>query len=354
MRILVASDKFKGSLTAAEACDAIADGLRSGAPGHEVECVPIADGGDGLSRILTDGLGGEWIEAEVTDPLGDRIVAGYGLVDDGKKAIIEMAEASGIALLAGKELDPWRASTFGTGELIADAMNRGVEKIILGIGGSATNDGGTGMAEALGVEISESWDSVKFPENWNPPKTTVACDVENLLLGPDGCTRVYGPQKGIAEADFAVHEERLARLVRATGSAGDRASTTPGSGAAGGLGFGCMVFLDAELVGGFDLVAEHLGLTEKVAAADLVITGEGKIDRQSLAGKGPAEIARMAERFGKRRAAFCGIAEGSEVESLFGPIFEIRDPNLDVEENMARGAEFLRRAAEKSASQLLF
>lgn len=347
MKVLVASDKFKGSLTAKEACEAIADGLRAGAANHEIDCVPIADGGDGLARILTDGAGGEWIETEVQGPLGDPIAAGYGIIENGSTAVIEMAAASGIALVGEKEPDPWNASTFGTGQLIADAMERGVDQIVLGIGGSATNDGGMGMAEALGIDAHN-------PGNEEfPAKVTVACDVDNLLLGPEGCTRVYGPQKGIREDDFQKHEDRLARLVSALGERGQKYADTSGSGAAGGLGFGCLAFLGAELVPGFDLVASFLGLEEKVKAADLVITGEGKIDLQSLSGKGPAEVARMAQRLGKRRGAFCGFLEDRDLEDHFGPIYEIRDRELSVEENMKLGGERLRRAARIAASALL-
>lgn len=355
MKVLVASDKFKGSLTAEEACRTIADGLHAGVDGHEFECVPIADGGDGLARILTAGLDGEWIETEVSGPLGDPVSAGYGLILDGTKAVVEMAEASGIALLAGKNMDPWRASTYGTGQLILDAMERGVGEIVLGIGGSATNDGGMGMAEALGFRISDEGGEMTIspPEGWKSPNVTVACDVDNPLLGPDGCTRVYGPQKGIADDEIAKHESRLSRLVSAFGERGRECAETPGSGAAGGLGFGCMVFLGAELVPGFELVADFLGLEAKIAAADLVITGEGKIDRQSLKGKGPAEVARIAARFGKPRGAFCGLLEDRALEEHFGPIYEIRDPDLSVEENMRHGKVNLRRAAENAAPDLL-
>jgi len=182
---------------------------------------------------------------------------------------------------------------------------------------------------------------------------TVACDVDNPLLGPNGCTRIYGPQKGIDDGEFQKHEFRLSQLVKASSERGQEFAGAQGSGAAGGLGFGCMRFLNAELVAGFDLVAEHLDLEKCVATADLVITGEGKIDQQSLSGKGPAGVAHMALRLGKRRAAFCGMLDTADVSELFGPICEIRDPELSVEENMARGIALLRKAAEESAPKLL-
>lgn len=369
MKVLVASDKFKGSMTAAEACHAIAKGLGDGceAGQHKFECIPIADGGDGLARTLTEAKSGDWVEVNVKGPLGDAITAGYGLIDAGKTAVIEMAGASGIALLSDKTLDPWRASTFGTGELIRDAMARGVDEIILGIGGSATNDGGMGMAQALGFRFFhpngneipevpagvETLGKVLPPESWKSPRVTVACDVDNPLAGPNGCTRIYGPQKGIAEDDFPKHERRLSQLVEASGEAGKKHAMTKGSGAAGGLGFGCLFFLDAELVAGFDLVADHLDLERHVAAADLVITGEGKIDHQSLSGKGPAGVAQMALRLGKQRAAFCGMLDDPDEDRLFGQIYEIRDPELSVEENMARGVTLLRGSAEEAAPRLL-
>ena len=368
MKILVASDKFKGSLTAAEACAAIAAGLREGSPNesHEIRCLPIADGGDGIADTLTRAAGGEWITATVHGPLGDTLTAGYGLIDEGKTAVIEMAAASGLALLGDGPLDPLRASTYGTGELIRDAVSRGVTEVLLGIGGSATNDGGTGMALALGFRfLDESGNELTAlpdgmeqvarlvpPDSFPFPKVTVACDVTNPLLGPRGCTAIYGPQKGIAPETFFLHETRLARLVAATGEVGKTAAITPGAGAAGGLGFGAMVFLGATLVPGFDLVADRLGLGEAVKWADLVITGEGRLDHQSLEGKGPCGVADLARAEGKGTAAFCGSLADRALESAFGPIMEIGDPHLSLSENMSRGAERLRAAARTFSSTL--
>ena len=368
MRILIASDKFKGSLTAAEACDAIATGLREGITSdrHEIRCLPIADGGDGIAETLTAAAGGEWIDIDVTGPLGDRVSAGYGLIDAGKTAVIEMASASGLALLGDQEKDPLRASTFGTGELILDAVSRGASAILLRIGGSATNDGGTGMALALGFRFFDEEDreltslpealgkAVRFlpPDQFHFPSVTVACDVSNPLLGPKGCTAIYGPQKGITPDTFAVHEARLGHLVEMTGPLGKAAAEQPGAGAAGGLGFGAIVFLGADLVPGFDLVANHLGLAEAIESADLVITGEGRLDHQSLEGKGPFGVVKMARRKGKSTAAFCGSLANDTLEATFGPISEIRDPDLSLAENMTRGAEHLRSAARRFAATL--
>ena len=263
MKILVASDKFKGSLTAAEACHAISSGLASGlAAGftsgfdsrcpsldHEIRCLPIADGGDGIARTLCDAAGGTWHEAEVTGPLGTPVRASFALIDDGRTAVIEMATSSGLALLGESANDPQRATTRGTGELILEAIKRGCEKIILGIGGSATNDGGVGMALALGYRFLDQTGAtctdlpeqllqivtIEAPLSRNFPKVTVACDVTNPLLGPHGCTRVYGPQKGITPEAMEGHEKRLAHLVSLTGTKSEAASHLPGSGAAGDL-----------------------------------------------------------------------------------------------------------------------
>jgi glycerate kinase len=365
MKILVASDKFKGSLTAPEACGAIATGLREGSASRplEIQTLPIADGGDGIAETMLAARGGRWVECEVAGPLGNPVKAGYALLGDGRSAVIEMAKASGIALLGERANDPLRASTYGTGQLIRDAIGRGVTGILLGIGGSATNDGGTGMAEALGFRFENAAGNtltglpeglehvarILPPDKATFPAITVACDVTNPLLGERGCTRVYGPQKGIVPAGFALHEDRLAHLVALTGAHGQSLAESPGSGAAGGLGFGAMVFLGATLASGFDYVSEQLGLAAAIAEADLVITGEGRLDSQSLQGKGPYGVVRLARSLGKETAAFCGSLEDRTLESEFGPITEIRDPDRSLGENLAAGADLLRDAAKRFA-----
>ncbi|HRQ89392.1 MAG TPA: glycerate kinase, partial [Bacteroidia bacterium] len=208
MKILVASDKFKGSLTASEACEAIAEGLRESCGGaHSIRCLPVADGGDGIAETLLSALGGTWHETKVTGPLGNSVRAGYAMIDDDRTAVIEMAKASGLVLVGDESKDPWRATTRGTGELILHAIESGAREILLGIGGSATNDGGTGMAEALGYRFEDAdgralaglplgldgLARIVPPGNADFPKVTVACDVSNPLLGRNGCTRIYGP-----------------------------------------------------------------------------------------------------------------------------------------------------------------
>ena len=246
MKILVASDKFKGSLSAVEACAAITKGLREALPDprHEIRSIPIADGGDGIAETLLAAAGGKWIETEALDPLGSPLRAGYALLDGGKTAVIEMAKASGLVLLGGRKKEPLRATTYGTGQLIQHAIAAGAGEIILGIGGSATNDGGTGLAEALGYRFEDTEGTpitrlplgleriarIFPPDKTTFPRVTVACDVTNPLLGPDGCTRIYGPQKGIAPDDIPKHEERLARLVKVTGAGPSAAQPTAGAG----------------------------------------------------------------------------------------------------------------------------
>jgi glycerate kinase len=350
-RILIACDKFKGSLDAAAACEAIARGLAVRFPDALIECRPIADGGEGFAASLAVPLSGQWIEAPAHDALGREITARYLLAasSNGPLAVMEMAEASGMWRIDPQERDILRASTFGTGEMIRHAvLESGVKRIVIGIGGSATNDGGAGMAEALGVRILTDGKGMPVRADTSGriplPPITVACDVENPLLGPDGATRVFGPQKGADETSIPVLENKLAALVRA--SNGEADALKPGAGAAGGLGFGLVHFANAELVPGFDLLASLTGLEEAVAAADLVVTGEGSLDAQSLAGKGPVALARLARKHGKPVIAFCGRAdERIRNCGLFDSITDLASTGLPAEELMARAAELLESAA---------
>ncbi|MCB1085955.1 MAG: glycerate kinase [Verrucomicrobiae bacterium] len=371
LRLLVASDKFKGSMSGAEACQAIADGVIEtlGFDRVNVRILPIADGGEGMAKGITEAKEGHWVEAIASDPLGRPVTAGYGVIDGGETAVIEMAEASGLWRVAEPERDPWRSSTGGTGELMRHAMEGGARRILLGIGGSSTNDGGVGMAEALGFRFLDgSGDPVDdLPASLTTvsaidsshvpalPPVTVACDVTNPLLGPHGCTRVYGPQKGVRPEEFERHEARLQHLVELLGETGAVSATMAGSGAAGGLGFGCLVFLGAALKPGFSLVAEVLGLEAAIAEADLVITGEGRLDEQTLQGKAPAGVAELARKLGKPVAAFAGVVE-EEARPALGKSFDFFAPidaeGLSLAESMNRGAELLRATAARHASTL--
>lgn len=303
MNILVAPDKFRGSLEAIDVCRAIEAGILLAYPDANVTTIPLADGGEGTAQILTRQARGKTIRIEVSDPLGRSITASYGLSGDGQTAYIEMAAASGLALLSQEERNPLLTSTYGTGQLIKDALDRGVQQIILGIGGSATTDGGVGMAEALGYHFydknnvhlpakGESMhevariDEIEKDRRLNAVFITVACDVTNPLYGPNGAAHIYGPQKGADPEMVELLDNGLKNLSEIASKTFEKdISSYPGAGAAGGLGAGCLWFLNAVLKDGVSIVIEQTHIAERIKDADLVITGEGKVDEQTLAGK---------------------------------------------------------------------
>ena len=350
MRVLIANDKFKGSLTAVEAAEAI----RAGLPADwEVDLCPIADGGEGFAETMLAAIGGKWISVETVDALYRPITARFGLTDDGL-AIMEMASASGLEHIAPEDRDILNSSTYGTGLLIKEAARQGAKRILIGIGGSATNDGGVGMADALGILfLDEEEDSlpalpsglstlhqIDLEQRPELPPIHVACDVDNPLLGPNGATAIYGPQKGASLEEQEQLEKYLVHLNQICGA--EEIATQAGAGAAGGLGFGLMYFAGAELASGFDLVAEGLHLKDRIQAADLVITGEGSLDRQSLSGKGPVGIARMAKEFETPTVAFAGqVSAEVQNSSLFTNTGSLSDYDLPLEESMSRAAELL-------------
>lgn len=367
--ILVACDKFKGSLSALDACAAIARGLARRWPQAVIETHPIADGGEGFAAALKGPLRGRWVEAPCHDALGRMIRANYLVVDspDGVLAVMEMAAASGMWRIADDERDILRANTFGTGELMRHAVEQSrATRLILGIGGSATNDGGAGMAAALGVRFLDSnglplapspgiWvgrlASIDASMRIPLPPVTVACDVTSPLLGQVGATRVFGPQKGADEFSIPVLEAALEALVKATG--GEVVAACPGSGAAGGLGFGLRTFAGASLVPGFDFLAGLTGLAQRIAVADLVVTGEGSLDGQTLAGKGPSGVARLARSHGKQVWAFCGRADPATRDSMaFDRVVELAATGLPLETMLADAAILLERAAEFDENSL--
>lgn len=332
MKIVIAPDSFKGSLTALEACEAIKEGVLRACPDAEVVSVPMADGGEGTVQSLVDATGGELIRLKVTGPLGEPVDAFYGILGDGETAVIEMAAASGLPLVPEGKRDPRITTTYGTGELIRAALDRGARKFILGIGGSATNDGGSGVAEALGVRLLDeagkpigrggaelarlaSIDMSTMDPRVKEIEMVVACDVDNPLCGPRGAAAVYGPQKGatpemVKELDAAL--ANFAEVVRR--DLGKDVKDVPGAGAAGGLGAGLVAFFGANLRRGVDIVIEATGLSEKVAGADLVITGEGKVDFQTAFGKTPQGVAKTAKKHGVPVVAIAGgIGDGAEV-----------------------------------------
>ncbi len=324
MRILVAPDKFRGSLEAAEVCEAIRLGVLEALPDARVTTVPMADGGEGTAAILTQFTGGSFVPVMVKDPLGRSIRAEYGLSGDGRTAFIEMAAASGLQLLAPGERNPLYTSSYGTGQLVRDALERGARKIVLGIGGSATNDGGIGLASALGYRFFDVYDRELSPAgmsladihtmdalNASPlpaqAEIIVACDVTNPLYGDNGAASVYGPQKG-ADAGAVRHlDEGLRNLAEvAAAFFGKDYSHTPGAGAAGGMGAGAGWFLGASLREGVKIVMEQTNLAACIKDADLVITGEGKVDHQTLSGTLIQGIAGLCMEEGKHLLVICG------------------------------------------------
>ena len=364
MRIVVAPDKFKGCLAAREVAAAIAAGIRRADPSAVIGQIAMADGGEGTVDALVAATGGRFVTRTVTGPLpGTRVNATYGMLGDGRTAVIEMAAASGLALLRPEERNPERTTTYGTGELILSA---GAERIILGIGGSATTDGGLGCAQACGVRFEMSDGTIRTTgqapltggDLANVRRTViarsviggairVACDVDNPLYGPRGAARVFGPQKGatpeqVERLDAAL--ERLASIVDAR-----EVASVAGAGAAGGLGFGLMAFLKARLDGGFAIVAEAVGLRERLAGADLVITGEGRLDASSLGGKTAVGVGRVCRELGVPCVALVGGVGGGADRALaegLSAYFSVCDRPMTLDESMRNARELIARAAE--------
>jgi glycerate kinase len=356
MRVLVACDKFKGSLSAAEACAAVGRGLGMG---WNLDLAPIADGGEGFIAALTRDGSGRRITAPVSDALGRPVAAEYALLGSGedRTAVIEMAAASGSWRIAADDRDIRRATTVGTGELIRHAVTHSnPRRILVGLGGSATNDGGAGMAHALGCRFLDAGGRALDP--WPAelarvaavdeslriqlPEIIVACDVDNPLLGPNGATRVFGPQKGASPRDLEFLEAVLGRLVAACH--GETEAQIPGAGAAGGLGFGLVRFARARLVSGFEVVATALDLPARIAAANLVITGEGSLDAQTLAGKAPAGIAKLAAAAGVPVVAVAGRSDTTaRIDPRFAAVLDLSIFNLPAAESMQHAAEWLER-----------
>lgn len=365
MKILIAPDKFKGALSAREVAEAIASGFRDVLPDAKIDIVPMADGGEGTAEVISQALGAEWTKCKAHDPLGRGIEARYCWVDDRKLAVMEMSEAAGMCRLKPNELNPEVATTFGVGEMILDAAKRGPREIIIGLGGSATNDGGFGMARAVGFRFSEdgkverALDLVRLqriekPNTLDLPKITAAVDVKNPLLGENGATRVFGPQKGVTPEEIDKFERALARLADVvTEQFGFDYRNEPGAGAAGGLGFGLLSFCGAKIRPGFDVVAEAIELESKMKDVDLVFTGEGSLDRQTLEGKTPAGVAQLARKLGKRVFAFVGRAtEDRQVRELFDGVYQNARTGMSREENMKHASELLQDNARQLAKDL--
>lgn len=359
MKIVIAPDSFKGSMTAARAAEVMARAC------HKVfECetaiMPVADGGEGTLEAIVGAAGGEYIEAEVTGPLGNRIKAYYGLIDGGDTAVIEMAQASGITL--AQPGDPVKATTRGTGELIMHALKNGAKRIIAGIGGSATNDGGMGMLAAMGAVFRDAngeilkgcggdLEKVMSADTSKLPKAdiTVICDVTNPLLGENGATYIYGPQKGAVGEIGRRLECGMKNYAEIMKKAGFRDSDFPGAGAAGGMGYAFAAALGAELKPGIDAVLEAVGFERELEGAALVLTGEGKLDSQSVRyGKVPAGVARRCRKYGVPVIAIAGsLGDGAEEYYNEGvaSMETIANGPMTLEYAMANSEELLEKAA---------
>lgn len=319
MKVLICPDKFKGSLTARQVCDAVEAGIKGVDDTIDVTSVPMADGGEGTLDVLFDCLNLQKVEVEVNDPLFRKIRSSYGI--DGARAFIEMATASGLQLLSEDERNALKTSSFGTGELIKDALDRGATQIYLFVGGSATNDGGTGMAAALGVkfmdEHMEELDPIgsnlskiataQAPEIYPEMELIIVTDVKNMLLGPYGAAQLYAPQKGASEKDVTILEAGLAHLDEILSGGGNRIGEKEGSGAAGGMALTAVGLFNATINSGIESLLEITKLQDKMESTDLVITGEGKMDEQTLHGKVIDGVAKLANANEVKVSAICGI-----------------------------------------------
>ncbi|MGN0903045.1 MAG: glycerate kinase [Succinivibrio sp.] len=324
MKVVVAIDSFKGSVSSLEAGYAARNGILQACPDAKVKVLPLADGGEGTCQALYEGLGGSMRKVMVQNPVNETIESEYLILNDGKTAVIEMAKASGLVLIPKEKQNPLFTTTFGVGQLIKDAIKIGCRKFIVGIGGSATNDGGIGMLEALGYRFKDqngdlirhgavgiddlfSIDSSMRIKELNDCEFMVACDVSNPLLGENGASFVYGPQKGAKEDDIQKLDLLLKKYAELTYAfTGKDLKYTPGAGAAGGLGFAFISFLKAKLESGIKIVMDAVKLEDYVKSSDVVITGEGRLDSQSASGKAPVGVAFLGKKYGKKVIAICG------------------------------------------------
>ncbi len=372
MKIVVALDSFKGSLTAVQACDIVAQALRSSVPGVEVVTKPMADGGEGTASVLMAAAGGQWISKTVVGPLPDmEVEAGFVWLPDDRAALVEMATASGLPLLRPEQRNPLKTTTYGTGQLIQAAVDYGANHILLAIGGSATVDGGVGAAMALGWhfltrggrEVDFGGGQLRRVERIVPPPrplnatVEVLCDVDNPLCGAHGAAQVYGPQKGATPGMVEQLDAGLAHLARVVKEQlGRDIACLPGAGAAGGLAAGAVAFLNARLVPGIDAVMSQTRLTEAVAGADWVVTGEGSFDEQSLRGKVVSGVTRVARAAGARIAVCAGqvrLEPGRYRQAGIEAAVACMEPGMELDYAIAHGAELLDGAARRFARDYL-
>jgi len=373
MHILVAPNAFKNSLDAAKVAEAISNGLRKSKLQCTTSCFPVADGGDGTAGLLIDHLNGEWIHTNVHDPLMREIISSFGWIEKDRTAIIELAVASGLRLLKPSEYDPLTATTFGTGELILKALERNANKIILCIGGSATVDAGTGILKVLGIKFFDAKgnelndlpaslsslaeiDTANCDKRIKNTRIIILCDVENPLLGSNGAATIFGPQKGASEKDIQLLENKLTKfneiVLRKTGK---EMSAIKHGGAAGGVAAGLRTFLDADLVNGIDYFLQATGFEKELVKANMVITGEGNIDLQTLHGKGPFGVAKKAKEFCLPVIGMAGkvpaIIERS-LQQYFDQLISINDGEADLETAIKNTFTNLERAAHQLGDML--
>ncbi|WP_330961470.1 glycerate kinase [Photobacterium sp. 53610] len=373
MKIIIAPDSYKESLTAMEVADAIERGFRQVMPDADYHKLPMADGGEGTVRSLVDATGGQIIHQHVTGPLGNQVEAFYGLLGDGKTAVIEMAAASGLHLVPMHERNPLLTTSYGTGELIKAVLEQHIEHLIIGIGGSATNDGGAGMLQALGVRCLDQHgqeigrgggvlsdlttiDVSGLDSRLAVLRLEVACDVDNPLCGAHGASAIFGPQKGATPAMVAQLDRNLSHFAGLLSrQLGRDIGHTPGAGAAGGMGAALLAVLGATLRPGIEIVMDAVRLEDAITDADLVITGEGRIDSQSIHGKTPVGVARAAKRFGLPVIGIAGsLSEDCSVvhDQGIDAVFSIVNRACDLDEALSQGAANLELTARNIAALL--
>ena len=370
MKIVIAPDSFKESMTAKEACIAIQKGFEKIFKDSEYILVPMADGGEGTTEALVNSTNGVIYKVETTNPIGEKIVSKFGILGDGKTAIIEMAQASGLELIPKEKRNPMITTTYGTGELIKSALDKNIKTILIGIGGSATNDGGAGMIQALGGKLLDKngkeigfgggelsklhkIDLSNLDERLKNIKIIVACDVNNPLTGERGASYIFGKQKGGTSEMIEILDKNLKHFSNVMKrDLGIDVENISGAGAAGGLGGGLMGFLSAELKKGIDIVIEYSKFEEKVQGADLVITGEGSIDSQTRFGKTPYGVAKVAKKYNIPVIALSGNV-GKDIDVLydygFNAIFPILPRVQTLEEALSQGKENLEKTSENIA-----
>jgi len=370
MKVVIACDSFKGSVTATEAVSYLEEGIRRVWPDAEVDGIPVADGGEGTVKAFLHRLPGRSIQVPVTGPLGDPVQAEFALLEDGT-AVIEMAAASGLPLLAPEERNPMRTSTYGTGQLMVAALDAGCRRMVLGLGGSATNDGGAGMAQALGVKLLdgqgrslppgggalgslERMDLSGLDPRLAHIPIVAACDVTNPLCGAQGASAVYGPQKGADGQMIRQLDENLARFAQVgLACTGRDVANVPGAGAAGGLGAGLLLFTNARICSGITTVLDIVGFDARIEDADLVLTGEGRMDGQSIYGKTPVGVAQRVKAKGNIPVVAIVGGMGPDVERVYDfgidAVFSTVPGPMTLEEAIERSHELLASTAQRVA-----